>query len=141
VLAEREDLPAARAAFAEALEHYTALRADWDVLRADTRLRPYGIQRPRRRRPRPAAGWDALTPTELKVAYLVADGLANPDIAARLFLSRRTVEVHVSHILAKLGARSRVEIAREAAAHPPAADQPVASTADRPAATPDASTA
>ena len=141
VLAGRGDLPAARAAYAEAVEQYTALRADWDLLRADSRLRRHGIRRPRRRRRRrrPAAGWEALTPTELTVAYLVADGLPNPDIAARLFLSRRTVEVHVSHILAKLGARSRVEIAREAAAHPPAAHP--AAAPDRPAAAPGASRA
>ncbi len=117
LLAGRGDLPAAKAAFAEAVEHYTALRADWDLLRADSRLRPYGIRRGRSRRRHPAAGWEALTPTELKVSHLVADGQSNPDIAATLFLSRRTVEVHVSHILTKLDARSRVEIAREAAAH------------------------
>jgi DNA-binding NarL/FixJ family response regulator len=70
------------------------------------------------KRRRPAAGWDALTPTELKVAHLVADGQSNPDIAARMFLSRRTVEVHVSHIMTKLDARSRVDIARAAADHP-----------------------
>ena len=54
----------------------------------------------------------ALTGAELKVAVLVADGLSNPDIATRLFLSRRTVQTHVSHIPTKLGAQSRVEIAR-----------------------------
>jgi hypothetical protein len=47
----------------------------------------------------------------------VAAGNANPDIAAELFLSRRTVEGHVSHILTKLDARSRVDIARLAAHH------------------------
>jgi len=62
----------------------------------------------------------ALTPTEKKIAYLVGDGQANPDIAAELWLSRNTVQTHVSHILAKLSARSRVEIAREALQHPPA---------------------
>lgn len=61
--------------------------------------------------------WDALTPTEQKVAHLVADGLSNPDIAAELFLSRNTVQTHVSHILAKLGARSRAEVAREVFRH------------------------
>jgi DNA-binding CsgD family transcriptional regulator len=136
LLAEQGDLPAARAAYAEAVEHHTALGADWDLLRMDTRLRPYGLQRPRRRRQRPATGWDALTPAELKVAYLVADGLANPDSAARLFLSRGTVAVHVHRILAKLGARSRAEIAREAAGHGAAAHAPT-----RPAPASDASTA
>jgi DNA-binding NarL/FixJ family response regulator len=57
------------------------------------------------------------------VAYLVAMGRSNPDIAAELFLSRNTVQTHVSHILAKLGVRSRAEIVREAVRHP-AAPQP-----------------
>jgi DNA-binding NarL/FixJ family response regulator len=60
-------------------------------------------------------------PTELRVAFLVADGYSNPDIAGRLFLSRRTIDVHVSHILAKLAARSRVDIAREALGRQPTA--------------------
>jgi len=126
LLAGRGDVPAARAAYAEAVEQYAGLRADWDLLRADNRLRQYGIRRGRGRRRRPATGWEALTPTELKVARLVADGQSNPDIAAGLFLSRRTVEVHVSHILTKLDARSRVEIAREATAYRPATGRPSA---------------
>jgi DNA-binding NarL/FixJ family response regulator len=56
----------------------------------------------------------------VKVARLVARGRSNPDVAADLFLSRNTVQTHVSHILAKLGARSRAEIVREALSHPPA---------------------
>jgi DNA-binding NarL/FixJ family response regulator len=47
-----------------------------------------------------------LTATELKIARMVSAGSSNPDIAAELVLSCRTVEVHVSHILTKLGARS-----------------------------------
>jgi len=128
LLGGRGDLPAARTAYKEAVEQYTGLRADWDLLRADTRLRPYGIRRPHRRHRRPATGWEALTPSELKAAYLVADGLSNAEVAARLFLSRRTAEIYVSRILAKLGARSRVDIARQAAVHPLAAAAP-----DRPA--------
>jgi DNA-binding NarL/FixJ family response regulator len=45
------------------------------------------------------------------VADLVAEGLSNPAIAARLYLSRRTVQFHVSSILGKLGVASRVELA------------------------------
>jgi DNA-binding CsgD family transcriptional regulator len=111
VLAQHDDFRRARAAHAEAVEIYTGLGADWDLQRLATRLRPYGLRRPSGRR-RPATGWDALTVTELKIAQLVAAGNSNPDIAAACFLSRRTVEVHVSHILAKLGARSRIELAR-----------------------------
>jgi DNA-binding NarL/FixJ family response regulator len=51
------------------------------------------------------------------VAELVATGISNPDIASRLFLSRNTVQTHVSHILAKLGARSRAEIIRQSLEH------------------------
>ena len=114
VLARRSDVQAARKAHAEASELYMGMGATWDILRADTRLRRHGVQRRRGPRRRSASGWDALTPAELTVARLVADGHPNPDIAASLFVSRRTVEVHVSHILTKLGVRSRVEIAREA---------------------------
>jgi DNA-binding NarL/FixJ family response regulator len=53
-----------------------------------------------------------LTPAERKIADKVAMGRSNPEIAAELFLSRRTVQSHVSNILAKLGARSRLDIAR-----------------------------
>ncbi|MEU8007993.1 helix-turn-helix transcriptional regulator [Catellatospora sp. NPDC049111] len=65
----------------------------------------------RGRRGRPKHGWDALTDTERTVAELVATGMPNPDVAAQLFLSRRTVQSHVSSILAKLGLTSRVELA------------------------------
>ena len=46
------------------------------------------------------------------MATLVAGGLSNPDIAARLILSRYTVQSHISHILSKLNARNRTDIAR-----------------------------
>jgi DNA-binding CsgD family transcriptional regulator len=50
----------------------------------------------------------------VKVACLVAEGRSNPDVAAALFLSRNTVQTHVSHILTKLGAKGRLDIVREA---------------------------
>ncbi|MFC0548782.1 helix-turn-helix transcriptional regulator [Kutzneria chonburiensis] len=107
------DRATALATLTEAVDVYLSLGATWDVMRADSRARKHGVRRGQRGpRNRPETGWDALTGAELKVAVLVADGLSNPDIAAQLFLSRRTVQTHVSHILAKLGARSRVEIAR-----------------------------
>ena len=81
---------------------------------APTRVRR-GAHGPRRR---PKAGWDALTGTERRVAALLAEGLSNPQIAARMFTSRRTVQFHVSNILAKLGLSSRVELAALIAAVP-----------------------
>jgi DNA-binding CsgD family transcriptional regulator len=47
----------------------------------------------------------------------VADGLANNEIAARLFISRRTVQTHLTHVYAKLGISSRVQLAQEVAGH------------------------
>ncbi len=117
--AERGELAAAERYLGEALGLYTALGAAWDVEHAGARLQRYGIAPVRVAfRGRPVSGWGALTPTEVKVAYLVADGRSNPDVAAAMFLSRNTVQTHVSHILAKLGARSRAEIIREAVRHP-----------------------
>ena len=60
-------------------------------------------------------GWESLTPAEMTVAALVEQGMSNPQIADKLFLSRKTVATHVSHILGKLGVRSRIDVAREAA--------------------------
>jgi pimeloyl-ACP methyl ester carboxylesterase/DNA-binding CsgD family transcriptional regulator len=60
---------------------------------------------------RPAVGWEALTDAERRVAQLVAGGLANREVAERLFLSRYTVETHLKHVFAKLGVSSRAELA------------------------------
>jgi DNA-binding CsgD family transcriptional regulator len=111
------DTAGARAAYADAIEIYTALEASWDCLRADARMRPLGIRRGvRGARHRPTSGWEALTATELKIADYVAAGYTNPEIATEMFLSRATVNTHISHIFAKLGAHSRVDIARARAA-------------------------
>jgi predicted ATPase/DNA-binding CsgD family transcriptional regulator len=66
-------------------------------------------------RRRPATGWGGLTPTELRVARAVADGLSNPQIAERMFISRRTVATHLTSIFRKLGVSSRAELAAVAA--------------------------
>jgi DNA-binding CsgD family transcriptional regulator/tetratricopeptide (TPR) repeat protein len=109
--AAASDRPAARQALAAAVALYGGLGARWDIRRATARLHRHGIRRGRGNyQPRPATGWAALTPTEVRVARLVATGMSNPDIAARLLLSRNTVQTHVSHILAKLGTRSRAQI-------------------------------
>ena len=66
-----------------------------------------------RGRARPArTGSAALTARELQVARLVVDRKTNPEIAAELFLSVKTVETHLRNIFRKLGVSSRVELAR-----------------------------
>jgi len=101
-----------------AQERYAQLGASWDAARADARLRAHGVRRGvHGQRRRPKSGWAALTDTEQTVAALLAEGLSNPDIAGRMFISRRTVQFHVSNILAKLGLSSRVELAALVARH------------------------
>jgi predicted ATPase/class 3 adenylate cyclase/DNA-binding NarL/FixJ family response regulator len=74
-------------------------------------------QRRRGERKRPTSGWASLTPTERDVVRLVSEGLANHDIATRLFVSPRTVQTHLTHAYSKLGLTSRVQLAQEAARH------------------------
>jgi DNA-binding CsgD family transcriptional regulator len=106
----------ARATFTRAVELYVSLGAAADVARLEATFREHGIRRgPRAKHRHAHSGWDSLTPTETKIAAFVEEGLSNPEIAARLLLSRRTVATHVSHILKKLEVHSRIDIAREAA--------------------------
>ncbi len=82
----------------------------------------------------PARGFNPtgeLTPQERRVAMLVADGATNRETAAALFMSPKTVEVHLTRIYRKLGVRSRTELARELwrasqdSGQAPAADAPL----------------
>jgi len=67
-----------------------------------------------------------LTPREREVAGLIAVGLSNQEIAARMVISARTVETHVQHIMVKLGFTARAQIAAWAAAgHAASTTQPV----------------
>ena len=72
------------------------------------------VRRARGSRKRPSAGWESLTPTELEIVRHAAAGLTNPEIGERMFISRGTVKIHLSHIYAKLGLRNRSEVAAEA---------------------------
>ena len=74
-------------------------------------------QRGRGERKRPSTGWESLTRAELDVVRLVSEGLGNKEVAARLFVSPRTVQAHLTHIYTKLGLTSRVQLAQEAARH------------------------
>jgi DNA-binding CsgD family transcriptional regulator len=113
---EAGDRGQARDAFTRAVDVYTSLGAAADVARVQAAFRAHGIRRGSHAKHRRAqSGWDSLTATEIKIAAFVQEGLSNPEIAARLMLSRRTVATHVSHILKKLDVHSRTDIAREAA--------------------------
>ncbi|HET6743566.1 MAG TPA: LuxR C-terminal-related transcriptional regulator [Kribbella sp.] len=68
-------------------------------------------RRTRGARGRPSSGWASLTPTEQQVVALAVEGLSNPSIAERLFMSRGTVKTHLAHVYAKLGVANRTELA------------------------------
>jgi DNA-binding CsgD family transcriptional regulator len=76
-------------------------------------------RRARGERKRPRHGWASLTPTELQVVALVADGLTNPQIASRLLMGRATVKTHLEHIFTKLGVHTRAELAAQVARREP----------------------
>lgn len=98
-------LEEARALF----ESFGAVR---DARRVSSTLRSLGVRSGARgARGRPASGWESLTPSEITVVQLLSEGLTNPQIGARLFLSRKTVATHVSSALRKLGVSTRTEIA------------------------------
>jgi DNA-binding CsgD family transcriptional regulator len=69
--------------------------------------------RARGERKRPSTGWESLTPTERSVVKLVGEGLTNPEIGERLFIGAGTVKTHLAHAFAKLGIRSRSQLAAE----------------------------
>ncbi|HEX5304280.1 MAG TPA: LuxR C-terminal-related transcriptional regulator [Streptosporangiaceae bacterium] len=97
-----------------AADIYERLGAARDLARAEAVLRGAGIRRGRRgARSRPRSGWPSLTPTERSVAALVAEGLSNPQIGARMYISGRTVQTHLAHVFAKLDISSRVQLAAE----------------------------
>ena len=104
------DPEAAAGHAAEALRDFRRLGATRDAAAAAALLRELGVV------PGPEPQMPGvLTQREQDVLALVADGLSNPEIAERLFLSRKTVAHHVSSILTKLALRSRAEAAAYAA--------------------------
>jgi ATP/maltotriose-dependent transcriptional regulator MalT len=106
--------------FDQALKAYQETGARRDAARVRARLRRLGVRRRHwGQSKRPAFGWDSLTDTERNVATLAAQGLTNPQIATRMFISRDTVKFHLSQIFRKLNIASRVELARLTTQHLP----------------------
>ena len=98
----RRQKRAAREAIAAALDGFEQLGAATWIERARAELGRIGGR----------SREEGLTAAERRVAALVAEGHTNREVAAALFLGERTVETHLSHVYAKLGVRSRAELAR-----------------------------
>jgi DNA-binding CsgD family transcriptional regulator len=98
----------ARVQLREALEGFERLRAKPWAERARMELRASGETARRR----DASTIDQLTPQELQIARFVAEGLSNKEVAAQLFLSPRTIDYHLRNVFAKLGIKSRTQLAR-----------------------------
>jgi DNA-binding NarL/FixJ family response regulator len=92
------------------LNAFEALGAAHDADRAAGLLRDLGVSASRAG----PKGLQPLTNREKEVLGLLGEGLTNADIAERLYISPRTVEQHVAHVLAKLGLNNRTEAAAEA---------------------------
>jgi len=79
--------------------------------RASAVLRSLGVRTWRRTADSPEGPLSELSAREREILRLVAEGASNPEIASAVFLSRKTVERHVSNILRKVGVRNRTELA------------------------------
>jgi len=107
--------PEATAALEEVARRYADADAVRSLQRVDERLGALGARPAPRAESRPVSGWGSLTTAERRVVELAAEGLTNREIGGELFVSHRTVANHLAHVFDKLGIRSRVELAREAA--------------------------
>jgi DNA-binding CsgD family transcriptional regulator len=113
-LALAGERPRAVAELQSAIAVFEELGARRYQLDAERELRKLGEAVPRRSRPGKAdeQGIASLSERELELARLVVDRKTNPEIAAALFLSQKTVESHLRNIFRKLGVKTRVELAR-----------------------------
>ena len=78
-------------------------------------MRPFGYARPRRL---VLSGVDSLTPSERRIAAMAAEGLSNREIAQALFVTLRTVEMHLSNAFRKLDISSRTQLPAALASSP-----------------------
>jgi DNA-binding CsgD family transcriptional regulator len=98
----------------EALTLQSAAGAERDAARVRRLLRDYGAQRAHGCPDPAAVRWPELTASEFAVVRLVTEGASDREVAQRLYISAHTVNSHLRHVFAKLGIRSRVELARQA---------------------------
>jgi ATP/maltotriose-dependent transcriptional regulator MalT len=117
-LLSRRQIAAARDALRSAHGTFEALGAAAWAARASRKLAESGQQA----RPQPAYAWAKLSPQELQVAHLAAEGLSNREIGERLFLSHRTVGSHLNRVYPKLGVHARIELRAVLAAAAPDRD-------------------
>lgn len=103
--------PSAVATLDRALVLYDQMSATHDAGRVRARLRTLGVRRRLVSTERPEHGWESMTNAELEVARLVAQGYTNRVVAEQLFVSPHTVNAHLGHLFAKLGVKSRTELA------------------------------
>ncbi len=119
VLLAAESTSLAKELLAEAHARYEAVDARAWAARTGAGLRRLGVrQGSRGQRRRPATGWGSLTPNELAVCELVADGLTNREVGRRLHISPHTVNTHLRHVFQKLSVSTRAELAGKVARRP-----------------------
>jgi predicted ATPase/DNA-binding CsgD family transcriptional regulator len=116
------DLDQLRAAMGE--DELAAAMAEGATLTADEAV-AYASRR-RGARDRPVSGWESLTPAQREVARMVGEGLTNPEVGRRLFISPRTVGHHLAQIYQKLGIHSRGALIKELAGRDQEADEATA---------------
>jgi DNA-binding CsgD family transcriptional regulator len=112
------------AALESAYATYRDANAHRDLARVRSALHALGVRKRQAAVARPDHGWASLTSGELAVVRVVAEGRTSREAAAQLYLSADTVNTHLRHAFAKLGIRSRVELARLVLSQPPDEQHP-----------------
>jgi DNA-binding CsgD family transcriptional regulator len=100
------------AALREASRRFESVGAFSDAERVQRSLLAAGVRNRKPQSPRAVEGWESLTPTERKVARLIADGHTNRSAARELALSPNTISTHLRSVFGKLAVNSRVQLAR-----------------------------